>query len=81
MFRNFHVWLWSLIMELEYKLYPWKDNTPPEWAISRYNLDHEIVDEYENHMYYTWIKSHDEKINRLQLEMLSVQKQLNEIEK
>ena len=68
-------------MELEYKLYPWKDNTPPEWAISRYNLDHEIVDEYENHMYYTWIKSHDEKINRLQLEMLSVQKQLNENKK
>lgn len=65
-------------MELEYKLYPWKDKTPPEWAAKRYNLDHEIIDEYENHIHYNWIKSNGERINRLQSEMIYV---LSEIKK
>lgn len=65
-------------MELEYKLYPWKTNSPPEWAINRYNLDHEIIDEYEDHIHYNWIKSHEQKINRLQSEMIYV---LSKIEK
>ena len=65
-------------MELEYNLYPWKDKSPPEWAVKRYNLDHGIIDEYEYHIQYNWIKSNDEKINRLQSEMIYV---LSEIKK
>lgn len=80
MFRNFHIWLWSLVMELEYQLYPWKTSKPPQWAIDRYNFDgghqHEI---YEGTLDYEWIKQHEEKISRLQLEMMHVIKMLNEL--
>ena len=80
MFRSFHIWLWGLVMELEYKLYPWKTNSPPEWAINRYNLDHEIIDEYEDHIHYNWIKSHEQKINRLQSEMIYVLSKIKKID-
>ena len=81
MFRSYHIWLLSLVMELEDKLYPWKTNSPPEWAINRYNLDHEIIDEYEDHIHYNWIKSHDEKINRLQSEMIYVLSEIKKLDK
>ena len=81
MVRTIRIWLWTICMELEYKLYPWKTDTAPECAVERYNLDHEILDEYEDHIHYNWIKSHDEKINRLQSEMIYVLSEIKKLDK
>ena len=78
-FRNVQINLWSIVAELEYQLYPWKTSEPPKWAMERHNVHHNIVDEYEEHMYYGWIKSHDDKISSLQLQMIQVQKELNDL--
>jgi len=73
--------LWSIAAELEYSLYPWKTKEPPQWAIERYNVDHGITDTFEDHMYYGWLKNLEERTAKLQLEMIAVQKQLQESEK
>jgi hypothetical protein len=78
MFHSVRVFLWGIVAELEYHLYPWKTSNPPEWASKKYNLDHGIVDEYENHMYYDWLKSHEEKIGRLQKEVIFLLEKINE---
>ena len=79
MFRDIHIWLWGIVMDLEDMLYPWKTKDPPDWAIKRYNLDHNIKDTFEDSLYYEWIKSHDQKINRLQNEMIYVQEQITKL--
>lgn len=76
MIKKLQIQLWSIVMELEYMLYPWKTKEPPAWAIERFNLDHHIVDEIEDSFYYNWIKSHEEKISRLQTEMIYAQKEI-----
>jgi len=78
MFYSVRVFLWGIVAEIEYHLYPWKTSNPPEWASKKYNLDHGIVDEYENHMYYDWLKSHEEKIGRLQKEVIFLLEKINE---
>ncbi len=70
------VFLWSIVAELEYQLYPWKTSKPPQWAVDRYNVDgehHEINEETFN---YDWLKQHEQKISRLQLEMIHVIKEI-----
>tara|TARA_R100000005_G_C4954163_1_gene173390 strand:+ start:722 stop:979 length:258 start_codon:yes stop_codon:yes gene_type:complete len=79
MIRSFQIWLWGIVAELEFALYPWKTKEPPTWAVERYNLDHNIVDEYEDHMYHGWLKSLEDRTARLQLEMISVQNQINDL--
>jgi len=79
MIRRLQIWLWGIVAEVEFILYPWKSNDPPSWAVERYNLDHNIVDEFENHMYYDWIKQLEDRTARLQLEMISVQNQINDL--
>ena len=76
MIRKIQIWMWGIVAELEYQLYPWKTSEPPQWAVERYNVDHKIVDEFEEHMYYGWLKNHDDRIAKLQLEMIAIQKQL-----
>ena len=39
MIRTLRIWLWGIVAELEYQLYPWKSNDVPQWAIDRYNID------------------------------------------
>ncbi len=81
MFRDIHIWLWSIVMDLEDMLYPWKTKDPPNWAVERYNLDHGIKDSIEDSFYYEWIMAHDQKINRLQNEMIHAQEQIKELKK
>jgi hypothetical protein len=69
------VWLWEIIAELEYYLYPWKIDNPPEYIRSRFNLSTNETD-YEENLSFDWLKSHDEKIGRLQTEMLWVQEEI-----
>lgn len=75
MFRSIHIWLYGIVAELEYSLYPWKSSTPPTWAVERWNLNGETNTDgelEESVLNYDWLKSHDDKINRLQNEMIYV---------
>lgn len=77
MIKTIRIFLWEIVAELEYHLYPWKDDTKPsEEIIRKYNLP-EIP--FDKNLHYDWLKSHDEKINRLQEEMIHVQKQINDL--
>ena len=72
-FKSIQIKLWQIFAELEYILYPWKLNSPPQWAIDRYRLnEHNEHNEdiLDDGYYYEWIKSHDEKINKLQEDMI-----------
>ena len=80
MFRDIHVWLWGIVAELEYQLYPWKNKNPPDWAVERYNLDHGIKDEYEDHMYYNWLLSQEQKIQKIEESIIYLKKKLDEKE-
>jgi hypothetical protein len=78
--RTLHVWLWGIVMELEDMLYPWKTSEPPSWAIERHNLTNNGDDQLDEIIYKEWIRAHDDKINRLQSEMISVQSQLYKLQ-
>lgn len=78
MVRSLRILLWGLVAELEYYLYPWKDEKPPLETIQKYNLAEEPFDKNLN---YDWIKSHDEQIQRLQTEMIYVVNQIEELKK
>ena len=67
-------------MEIEYALYPWKTSTPPSWAIERYNLPDHFDDELDEIIYKQWIKAHDEKISRLQTEMITIQREIYKLQ-
>ena len=79
MIRKFHVWLWGVVMEIEDILYPWKTSTPPSWAIERYNLPDHFDDELDEIIYKQWIKAHDEKIARLQTEMIYITEEVRKL--
>ena len=76
------VLLWGIVAELEYILYPWKTSKPPQWAVDRYNVDgghqHEVYEETFN---YDWLKQHEQKISKLQLEMIYVIKEIEKLKK
>lgn len=78
MIRSLRIFLWGIVADLEYHLYPWKDDTPPLETIQKYNLPEEPFDK---NLHYDWLKSHDEKISRLQAEMIFVINQINELKK
>ena len=80
MLRSIHIWIYGIVAELEYILYPWKTSTPPAWAIKKWNLNDETNTDgeiEESVLNYDWLKSHDDKINRLQNEMIYVIDVLN----
>ena len=78
MIQNIRVFLWHIIAELEYILYPWNDeNIPSEETIIKYNLPEQSFDK---NLHYDWLKSHDEKIGRLQQEIIYLQKKIVAIE-
>lgn len=76
MIFNIRVFLWTIVAELEYHLYPWKEEKPPKEVAKKYNLP-EVS--YDQNLYYDWIQSHDQKIARLQNEMISVQKEIHKL--
>jgi len=73
---NLRVFLWTIVAELEYHLYPWKDEKPPEELAKKYNLTDTTIEE---RLQYDWIQSHDQKIARLQEEMMWVQKEIHKL--
>ena len=76
MLFNLRVFLWTIIAELEYILYPWKEESPPEDLAKKYNLPETNIEE---NLSFDWLKSHDEKISRLQKEMIWVQNEIHKL--
>ena len=73
--RPIRVWLWGIVAELEYQLYPWKgareiheheEYIPQPLDKSTFNDD--------------WLKSQEERISRLQEEMIYVQREIHKIQ-
>jgi|TARA_Y100000385_G_C12935391_1_gene568646 hypothetical protein len=85
MIKEIQIVLWGWISELEYRLYPWKTSTPPSWAVERYNIDADIISDdhvFDNDsLHYDWLKSHDDKINRLQTEMIWARDEIHKLKK
>jgi len=73
--RALHVWLWGIVAELEYQLYPWKTTNPPQDYAQKYNLDQE----YASNLNYDWLKSHDEKINKLEENMIAAFEEIHKL--
>ena len=76
MFFNLRVALWTIAAELEYHLYPWKEEKPPKDLAQKYNLPEA---DYEQNLNYDWLKSHDDRIARLQEEMIWVQQEIHKL--
>ena len=80
MIRKFHIWLWGFVMEIEDTLYPWKTSTPPSWAVERHNFPDHSDDELDEIIYKEWIRSHDQKINKLEENMILAFKQIHKLQ-
>lgn len=76
MLFRIRVFLWSIVAELEYQLYPWTDEKPPIDVAKKYNLPES---DFDKNLHYDWIQSHDQKIARLQEEMIWVHKELHKL--
>ena len=82
MFFSFRVFIWGIVCELEYVLYPWKTSTPPQWAIDRYNLDNGLLcEEYEKDMYYDWLKCQEQKIQKIEENIIYLANEINKLKK
>lgn len=66
--------LWQIVSELEQRLYPYEKEDRNDYY---YTVKNDETG--ENYMIIEWIKSFDERILRLQDEMLHVQRQLRNI--
>lgn len=75
MIYSIRVWLWGIVSELEYQLYPWKTSTPPEWI----GHEHKIEENYAQNFNDDWLKSHEDKISRLQQEMIWVTQEIHKL--
>lgn len=81
---DIQVFIWGIVADLEYNLYPWKTSTPPSWAIDRYNLDNNIkspedIDtEYE--MYFDWLKCQEQKIQEIEKDIINLNDRVRKLE-
>lgn len=70
MFRRIKIILWEIVSELEQKLYPYDNEDDYYYEVKN-------DDTGEKYMIIEWIKSFDERIARLQDEMIWVKSELN----
>jgi hypothetical protein len=73
MWRKIRVLLWSIVSDWEQRLYPYEKENHNDYYYTVKNIE-----TGENYMIVEWIKSFDERIQRLQDEMIWV---TNEIRK
>jgi hypothetical protein len=76
MIRSLRILLWNIVSELESKLYPYEKEDNNDYY---YTLKNEETG--EQYMIVEWIKSFDERIQRLQDEMMWVQSEIRELKK
>lgn len=74
MIRYLRIWLWQIVSELEQRLYPYEKEDTNDFY---YTVKNEETG--ESYMIIEWIKSFDERIIRLQDEMIYVQSQLRNV--
>ena len=80
MIRSIRVWLWSVVAEMEYALYPWKKKNPPQWAVDRYKLDSGMMEDIDNeYLYFDWLKSQEQKIQKIEENIIFIIKELREL--
>ena len=78
------VFLWGIVAELEYNLYPWKTSTPPSWAVERYALDgnirspEDIDTEYKR--YLDWLKCQEQKIQEIEKDIINLNDRVGKLE-
>jgi hypothetical protein len=76
MLRKIRILLWHIVSDWEQRLYPYEKEDRNDYY---YTVKNEETG--ENYMMIEWIKSFDERIIRLQDEMIYVQSQLRELKK
>jgi len=74
MFRRLRIIIWNIVSNLEQKLYPFNNND---------NYYYEIKNDEtgEEYMIIEWIKSFDDRITRLQDEMVWIKSEINNLNK
>ena len=76
MLFRIRVFLWTIAAELEYYLYPWVDEKPPQDLIQRYNLPES---NFDKNLHYDWLKSHDEKINKVEENIIALYDEIHKL--
>ena len=71
MIKNIRILLWQIVSDWEQRLYPYEKEDANDYY---YTVKNDETG--ENYMIIEWIKSFDERIIRLQDEMMYVQSQL-----
>jgi hypothetical protein len=74
MIRRFRVLLWQIISDWEHRLYPYEKEDSNDYYYTVKNDD-----TGETYMIIEWIKSFDDRIQRLQDEMLYIKSQIREL--
>jgi hypothetical protein len=74
MIRQLRIILWQIVSELEQRLYPYEKEDAGDYY---YTVKNDETG--ESYMIIEWIKSFDERIIRLQDEMMYVQSQLRNL--
>ena len=74
MIRRFRILLWQIISDWEHRLYPYENEDSNDYYYTVKNDD-----TGESYMIIEWIKSFDDRIQRLQDEMIYVQSQIREL--
>jgi hypothetical protein len=72
--RKIRVLLWNIVSDLESRLYPYEIEDNQDYYYTVKNDD-----TGEEYMIIEWIKSFDERINKLQEDMMYVRNELNGI--
>jgi hypothetical protein len=75
-FKTIRVLLWQIVSDLEQRLYPYDTEDRNDYY---YTVKNDETG--ENYMIIEWIKSFDERIQRLQDDMLWVQSEIRELRK
>jgi len=76
MLRKIRILLWQIVSDWEQRLYPYEKEDTNDFY---YTVKNDETG--ENYMIIEWIKSFDERIIRLQDEMLWVQSEIREMKK
>jgi hypothetical protein len=74
MFKKLRIIIWSIVSELEQRLYPYYNDDDYYYEVKN-------DDTGEKYMIIEWIKSFDERISRLQDEMVWIKSELQLINK
>jgi hypothetical protein len=76
MLRRIRILVWQIVSDWEQRLYPYEEEDSGDYY---YTIKNEETG--ENYMIIEWIKSFDQRIQRLQDEMLYVQSVLRNLKK